>query len=354
MEFLLISHVLHLNAFLNPSSLSKSSCNRCKTSASIRTTGLCVVMLNDAYQIFHSVGGLHSCQGNSLFDPRAMTRQPIMKVGPFFSRLPPHFPHSTRSFLLIPKMSQKHDRKGRKDHSRRENGPNKSSTVVLSKQLSWLLRHGLDKSGLEIRSDGYVRLDKLVYPFIALTNVYLSHPKFRQYTLDEIRHVVDTNDKQRFNITSLETPDGLKEFIRANQGHSIKAIKVEMEPITSPTDCPTVIHGTNPQAWALIAKDPKGLKRMGRNHIHFASGLIGEDGVISGMRYSATVLIYLDLEKALKDGIQFFRSENGVVLTEGVKGEGYLPKDYFSKAVTKKGEVLWPLDSDERTENVDS
>ena len=80
---------------------------------------------------------------------------------------------------------------------------------------------------------------------------------------------------------------------------------------------------------------------MGRNHIHFATGLLGEEGVISGMRMTATVLIYIDLEKALKDGILFFRSENGVVLTEGLNNEGYLPKDYFLKVVTKKGDVLW-------------
>ena len=119
---------------------------------------------------------------------------------------------------------------------------------------------------------------------------------------------------------------------------------IDMDPITSAEEYPTVIHGTNFSAWKLIAKDPKGLSKMKRNHIHFATGLLGEEGVISGMRYSCTVLIYLDFEKALKEGVQFFKSENGVVLTEGVKGEGYLPKEYFSKVVTKNGgDVLWPL-----------
>lgn len=115
-----------------------------------------------------------------------------------------------------------------------------------------------------------------------------------------------------------------------------------MEPITSAEDYPTIIHGTNNAAWSLIAKDPKGINKMNRNHIHFATGLLGEEGVISGMRYNCTVLIYLDLEKALKDGITFFKSENGVVLSEGVNNEGYIPKEYFKKVVTKKGETLWP------------
>jgi 2'-phosphotransferase len=169
--------------------------------------------------------------------------------------------------------------------------------------------------------------------------------------MSEIRQVVDTNDKQRFTITSLDTPEGPKDFIRANQGHSIKTIKVEMEPILSAAEYPTIIHGTNVKAWTLISKNPHGLSRMQRNHIHFATGLLGEEGVISGMRYNCTVLIYIDLERALKDGILFFKSENGVVLTEGLNGEGYLPKEYFSKVVTTKGEVLWPLNNDKK-ENV--
>jgi 2'-phosphotransferase len=163
----------------------------------------------------------------------------------------------------------------------------------------------------------------------------LTHPKFRQYSISQIKEVVDNNDKQRFTITSLDTPEGPKEFIRANQGHSIKTIQVEMQPINSAAEYPTIIHGTNTEAWKLIEYDHKGLSRMRRNHIHFATGLLGEEGVISGMRHSCNVLIYIDLGKALEDGVKFFKSENGVVLTEGVNGEGYLPSDYFQKVVMK-------------------
>jgi len=44
-------------------------------------------------------------------------------------------------------------------------------------------------------------------------------------------------------------------------------------------------------------------------------------------------LIYIDLEKALEDGVKFFKSENAIVLTDGVNGEGYLPNDYFKNVV---------------------
>jgi 2'-phosphotransferase len=169
----------------------------------------------------------------------------------------------------------------------------------------------------------------------------LSRSDFKQFTLAQIHEVVDTNDKQRFSINTFDTPDGPMEFIRANQGHSIKTIEVEMTPILSAEEYPIIIHGTNYKAWDLISKDRQGLSRMNRNHIHFATGLLGEDGVISGMRHSCTVLIYLDTAKALDVGVKFFKSENGVVLTEGI--DGHLPKEYFSKVVSTKGEVLWPL-----------
>jgi len=43
------------------------------------------------------------------------------------------------------------------------------------------------------------------------------------------------------------------------------------------------------------------------------------------------VFIYLHLEKALADGIKFFISPNGVVLTAGVNDSGVIPPEYFLK-----------------------
>lgn len=74
---------------------------------------------------------------------------------------------------------------------------------------------------------------------------------------------------------------------------------------------------------------------MSRNHIHFAPGLPQEDGVISGMRKSCDVYIYIDMVQAIKDGIDFYISSNNVILTEGIKG--VLPPKYFKKVLTRKG-----------------
>lgn len=71
--------------------------------------------------------------------------------------------------------------------------------------------------------------------------------------------------------------------------------------IEDPEKYPIVIHGTFSKFWHLIKE--QGLKKMTRNHIHFAPGLPKEEGVISGMRGSCDVIIQIDMAAAIKDGI---------------------------------------------------
>ena len=84
-----------------------------------------------------------------------------------------------------------------------------------------------------------------------------------------IQRVVDNNDKKRFEIVER----GHHQYIRATQGHSMKEVETEalLTKITDPTVYPVVIHGTYNKFWDLIKAG--GLKRMSRNHIHFAPGL---------------------------------------------------------------------------------
>lgn len=106
--------------------------------------------------------------------------------------------------------------------------------------------------------------------------------------------------------------------------------------IEDPSLYPVVIHGTFTKFWGLIK--PEGLKRMTRNHIHFAPGLPKEEGVISGMRGSCDVIIEIDMEQAIKDGIPFYISTNNVILTEGI--DGLLPAKYFKRVTKKDGTVI--------------
>jgi len=120
-------------------------------------------------------------------------------------------------------------------------------------------------------------------------------------------------------------------WIRANQGHSLKDVKLDHAPLTDSGQVPMAVHGTTHNAWNSIQN--RGLSRMTRQHIHLAQG-VGGSGVVSGMRNSSEVLIFVDLERAMKAGVKFVLSSNGVVLTEGDE-KGFLHPQFFRRVETK-------------------
>jgi len=70
---------------------------------------------------------------------------------------------------------------------------------------------------------------------------------------------------------------------------------------------------------------------MDRTHIHFAPGETAKGAVISGMRRNCQVKLYIDISKAMADGIEFVKSANNVVLTTGING--ILHPKYFSQVL---------------------
>ncbi|KAF9160630.1 tRNA 2'-phosphotransferase 1 [Actinomortierella ambigua] len=206
-------------------------------------------------------------------------------------------------------------------------GRGDSPQVRLSKALSWLLRHNAVAQGVAIGTDGFCKIDEV-----------LAHSRLKGFTLDDVHIVVRNSDKKRFEMVER---DGVT-FIRAVQGHSIKEVKEEgHEMITDAAQLPIAVHGTTMTAWKIIATE--GLNRMGRNHIHMAIGLPGDEGVISGMRAKSNVHIYIDTAKAMKDGIKFQRSTNNVILSDGKNGDGVIPPKYFSIVKSSSGQILFPL-----------
>ncbi|EME49750.1 hypothetical protein DOTSEDRAFT_120160 [Dothistroma septosporum NZE10] len=237
--------------------------------------------------------------------------------------------------------------------------------VQVSKKIAWLLRHGAEKEGLVLGHGGFINVSDV------LANRNL---KSLKVTFDEVRAIVQDNDKQRFTMvlaSSLDSnaePTGSADFtsndpkdylIRANQGHSLK-IESEglLRPITAENVPHAAIHGTTHSAWPQIVASG-GLKPMTRNHVHLASGLpagfrsiVEKDDtteeaaaaaaaaavpVISGMRKSSTVLMFLDMAKAMEAGIKFWLSDNGVILSEG-NADGVVPLEYFKLVEDRTGD----------------
>lgn len=92
--------------------------------------------------------------------------------------------------------------------------------VVLGKKLKDLLRHHATKVGVPITDDGWVKLD-VVLRYINL----LSHDG-TEYTEDDVRRIVESNDKKRFE---LRESDEEGTSIRAVQGHTMQSVGTSSE-----------------------------------------------------------------------------------------------------------------------------
>jgi 2'-phosphotransferase len=72
---------------------------------------------------------------------------------------------------------------------------------------------------------------------------------------------------------------------------------------------------------------------------------MSHSGVISGMRRDAQILIFVDLRKSLQqqESMKWWRSENGVILTEGEGEDGAVPVELWRMVVEVKAGlgVLW-------------
>jgi 2'-phosphotransferase len=188
-----------------------------------------------------------------------------------------------------------------------------------SKYLSWALRHGLIKLRLIPDSEGYVKLDDL------LNKANQSHNN-NPLTTDEVLNIVKNCSKQRFGVKTVDT----EIFIRANQGQS-KAVGslINSDELLVKLNEPIegVFHGTYKKH--LDSIQSTGLNRMERKHIH----LVKSVNAISGQRTNCNMFVHVNMKQAMSDGIVFYESANGVILTEGLNG--ILPAKYLTYSFSK-------------------
>lgn len=192
----------------------------------------------------------------------------------------------------------------------------KKQDKAVSKTLSFLLRHGAVEAGLQMRADGFVKLTEV-----------LEYPELGGVSAQKVEEIVAASDKQRFALT---VEDG-ETFIRANQGHTLTGLKEDalLTEIRDASDAPVCIHGTYHRCIEPILRG--GLSRMARNHIHCAA-LMPEEGVVSGMRSSCEIAVYVDVGKSMALGLKWYRSANGVLLTPGDQA-GLVPPNCFKEVI---------------------
>ena len=214
----------------------------------------------------------------------------------------------------------------------------------------------------------------------------LALPRFAGITEADVRHLVASCPKRRFelrgdlnvrrracpspsdgvarNDATLLTSSSLS--IRAAQGHTMRSFaKLDDDQMLTRLDqsaADTVAeaaHGTSLAAWAKIRES--GISRARRRHVHMARDVFvcergraegtnetepeddafRESVVVSGFRADARVAVVVDIARGVREGVPFFLSSNGVVLSPGEGDTGTVPTRLFLRAVDlKTGEAL--------------
>lgn len=166
----------------------------------------------------------------------------------------------------------------------------------ISKFLSLILRHQPEKIGLQLDENGW-----------ALINDVLDKSNLK-FTFVELEEIVVTNDKQRFSFNEDKTK------IRANQGHSLKTIDLDLKAQVPPE---FLFHGTVERFIGSIKS--KGLQKMKRQHVHLSKDK--ETAVKVGSRRGKPIILTIKSLEMHNEGYQFYKSENGVWLTDKVPFE---------------------------------
>lgn len=166
--------------------------------------------------------------------------------------------------------------------------------VRLSKRMSNALRHDPDRVGLALDEGGWVSMAD----FLAALRISRA----------ELDAVVAGNDKQRFAVE--RGPNGV-ERIRANQGHSIP-VDLGLPPVPPPD---RLYHGTSSRALASIRVT--GLHRGERHHVHLSAD-VDTARKVGARRDGAVVVLTVAAGAMARDGYEFYRSANGVWLTDQV------------------------------------
>ncbi len=170
--------------------------------------------------------------------------------------------------------------------------------IKISKYLSKHLRHDPAGLGLTLAPGGWVPVADLL--------AACARRRF-SVTQVELEEVVAQNSKQRFSF------DATRTLIRANQGHSVE-VDLQLEP-ASPPDL--LYHGTGHHTADIIGR--MGLDKMRRHHVHLSADL--ETARAVGARHGRPVIFMVDAAAMAQAGHLFYRSENGVWLTDVVPPE---------------------------------
>lgn len=168
-----------------------------------------------------------------------------------------------------------------------------------SQYLSYILRHKPGDIGLELADGGWVLTDELIRAI---------NEKSGHWNIDlgTLKGIVDTDNKQRYSFK-----EDFK-FIRANQGHSVKNLNMGYAPVKAPDE---LYHGTSEENYSKI-KESGHILPMSRQYVPLSPDK--DTAAKVGTRHGKLVILVIDAKQMQCDGLEVYRSENGVYLTKEI------------------------------------
>lgn len=171
-----------------------------------------------------------------------------------------------------------------------------NSDIKLGRFLSLVLRHDPGAAGITLDEHGWADVNQLL--------AGVNHTG-RRIDLPTLERIVRENNKQRYSFNEDHTK------IRANQGHSVK-VDVELKETEPPQ---YLYHGTATRFFPAIQKE--GIRKMSRQYVHLSGDF--QTAMAVGKRHGIPMVVTIDAAAMARDGVTFYRSENGVWLCEHVE-----------------------------------
>lgn len=171
-----------------------------------------------------------------------------------------------------------------------------NSDIKLGRFLSLVLRHNPQAAGISLDEHGWADVGEL------LAGVNRTG---RRIDLPTLERIVRENNKQRYSFNGDHTK------IRANQGHSVQ-VDIELREVEPPK---YLYHGTATRFFPAIQRE--GIRKMSRQYVHLSGDFATAMAV--GKRHGIPMVITIDAAAMARDGVTFYRSENGVWLCEQVE-----------------------------------
>jgi putative RNA 2'-phosphotransferase len=162
-----------------------------------------------------------------------------------------------------------------------------------SKYLSLILRHDPSAGGVVLDEQDWVSIDSLLAGMAAAGTTL---------TLSDLERIVVEDSKGRYTIE-----DGR---IRANQGHSVD-IDLGLTALVPPHP---LFHGTATRFIESILRD--GLLPQARQYVHLSANR--QTAIEVGSRHGKICVLTINANAMTADGLEFFRSANGVWLVAQV------------------------------------